>query len=121
MWNQISKPRLVMLFALLALAGVSAHTSFDGNKSGQAPIEDAFATMGIYVSPLIIVAVALVSAEKQNRALIASWMALLVGGLVEFGYYNSHDHSKVMLLAISTLAYWVSAAISLSAYSKSTP
>ena len=99
--------RLLAAAALAALIAVGVHTAIDGNRAAYSPIKDALFTMLIYLSPLVIVILAALTGRKKAVALTSACLALVVGGVVEFGYYTSHDPSKVMLLAINLVAYWI--------------
>jgi len=120
-WNQLEKSRRVPLLAILVLIAISVHTCFDGNKSAHDPIPDALASMGFYVLPLVIVAFALIRADRLDRVLFVAWLSIIVGGFLEYAYYASHDPSKGMLLILGVLSHWVCALVAMSAYSKSEP
>lgn len=98
--------RLFTVIALIILMAVGVHTAFDGNRSAYAPIKYSLFTILIYLSPLMLVLVSVVKAHRNAVALSAAWVAIFVGGYIEYGYYASHDPSKVMLLAVNLVAYW---------------
>jgi hypothetical protein len=121
MWSELENSRRMTLLVMLILIAASAHTCFDGNKGAYSPVSDALVSMGFYVLPLFIIAVALARADRLGRVLFVAWFSILVGGFFEYAYYVSHDPSKGMLLIIGVLSHWVCALVTLSAYSESEP
>ena len=114
----ISRAVVFCMLTLLFIAGV--FTAIDGNRSAYDPLQSALKFSLIWLSPLIVVAIAALVGTK-GIAFSASSIALIVGGLFEYGYFRSHDISYGMLELFSILANWVSAFISLFSFSRNKP
>jgi hypothetical protein len=114
----ISRAVVFFMLTLLFIAGV--FTAIDGNRSAYDPLQSALKFSLIWLSPLIVVAIAALVGTK-GIAFSASSIALIVGGLFEYGYFSSHDVSYGMLVLFSLLANWVSAFISLFSFQGTNP
>ena len=105
--------RMIPLLAVIALMAVGINTAIDSNRTAYDAGDDAAFTMIIFLSPLVLVALAVAFGKRKKSALFAAYLSIIIGGFIEYAYYVTNDSSKVMLLMINFLAYWLSGFISI--------
>jgi len=77
--------------------------------------------MIVYVSPLLLVALAVAVGKIKSAALFSAYFAISVGGYIEYGYYLLGGPSQILILVISLVAYWISGFIALFSFDESKP
>jgi hypothetical protein len=116
------KLRLIVFCMLVILIVVGINTIIDVTPSHvYDPTKEILLGIVVWLSPLVVVSVAVLIAPRKTIAFSAAFFSLLVGGVVEYLYYQSHDLSRVMFLAINLFAYWVAGFISFFSFLKVKP
>jgi len=111
--------RFVPFLGIIALIAVGIHTSFE--CTSRDPAGSAIKWMVVYLSPLLLVALAVAVGKIKSAALFSAYLSISVGAYIEHGYYLSSDPSKIMILVISLAAYWISGFIALFSFDESKP
>ncbi|MDT4290489.1 hypothetical protein RO575_13055 [Methylomonas sp. MO1] len=108
--------RFIPFLGIIALIAVGIHTSFE--CTSRDPAGSSVKWMVVYVSPLLLVALAVAVGKIKSAALFSAYFAITVGGYIEHRYYL---HPGIMLLVISLVAYWISGFIALFSFDESKP
>ena len=111
--------RFIPFVGIIALIAVGIHTSFECTSQDIAGF--ALKWMIVYLSPLLLVALAVAVGKIKSAALFSAYLSISVGAYIEHGYYLSRDPSKIMILVISLAAYWISGFIALFSFDESKP
>ena len=74
---------------------------------GPNPLSVALQYALIVISPLLVIAAAVLKGSKRTLALSCAWITIAVGAFIQYGFHSSHEPSKVLLLAISIVTYWL--------------
>ncbi|MDX8128504.1 MULTISPECIES: hypothetical protein [Methylomonas] len=111
--------RFIPFLGIIALIAVGIHTSFE--CTSRDPAGSAIKWMIVYVSPLLLVALAVAVGKIKSAALFSAYFAISVGGYIEYGYYLSGGPSQILILVISLVAYWISGFIALFSFDESKP
>ena len=114
MKNPVETSRLIVFFAMLVLIAACIHTAFDTSR--RESIKELLVILLFLTIPLAFIASATLHAERKALSFISAFIALGVGGFVEYQYYSYPSPSNVYLLALSILTYWASTIVAYFSY-----
>lgn len=104
---------IVMLFLLLAGEVYIGLVNNGDHLPIQYILEYGLEYALITGAPIAVVIAAVRAGPRPSIAIGCAWTDIVVGTFIQIGFHQSHDPSKVIILAISILTYWLCGLIAL--------
>jgi len=107
---------LPYLFTLITLVLLGAGEVLIAYRSGEGPnpSEGIILYIVITIGPLTLIALSLVlSLFLSISTVVIAWIAIIIGGFIQFSYHTGYGSSNTLFMPISMLTYWVCAYLAL--------
>lgn len=111
--TQESRKRGKLTLAVMGLLVIGELVISLKASHGQNFLKEAFWYFSIVGIPLCLVFSSIYLGKNLRFPIFLGWVCIFCGFYMQYGYYTSHDPSKVMLLGISIITYWICGVLAL--------
>lgn len=119
--TQESRKRGKLTLVVMALLVIGELVISLKVSEGQKLLKGAFEYFSIVGIPLFLVFSSIYFGKNRRFPIFLGWSCIFSGFYMQYFYYISNDPSRVMVLGISIIAYWICGVLALISASSKDP